>query len=228
MDEHSAIECVRSAPIFVGLDDETIRQLTAISTHQEKIMAGTTIYRAGSAVDRLLVVDRGRIKVYRLDANGQEQILYFLDAHAVDSESALFTDVIHHNFAETVEDSLVCSIRQSDFEQLVEQTPSLAVRMMRSFGKRLTDLENRNARYGTLMARDRLLQYLEETAGQLSQRQFKLPLSKRDLANWLSITPETLSRQFSKLISEGIITMSGREITLSNLPASFPDQGGTR
>ncbi|KIS02600.1 Crp/Fnr family transcriptional regulator [Paucilactobacillus wasatchensis] len=214
MEKHSAFECVRSAPIFVGLDDDTINKLTTISTHQEKFPAGTTLYTAGSDVDRLLVIDRGRIKVYRLDEDGQEQILYFLDGHAVDSEAALFTDSTHQNFAETVEDSLVCSIRKSDFQKLLGKTPTLAVSIINAFGNRLTDLENRSARYGTLTAHDRLAQYLEDTAGQVGSRYFKLPLSKRDLANWLSITPETLSRQFAKLTQEKTIVMAGRMITL--------------
>lgn len=214
MKNHSAFECVRSAPIFVGLDDVTINKLTTISTHQEKIPAGTTLYSAGSDVDRLLVVDQGRVKIYRLDEDGQEQILYFLDKHAVDSEAALFTDSTHHNFAETVEDSLVCSIRKADFHDLLKKTPSLAVSIINAFGDRLTDLENRSARYGTLTAHDRLAQYLEDTAGRIGSRYFKLPLSKHDLANWLSITPETLSRQFTKLSQEGLFSMSGRMIQL--------------
>ncbi|PWG00435.1 Crp/Fnr family transcriptional regulator [Levilactobacillus bambusae] len=211
---HSAFECVRSAPIFIGLDEATITKLTTISTHQERLPAGTTLYEAGSDVDRLLVVDQGRIKVYRLDEAGQEQILYFLSGHSVDSEAALFTDSIHHNFAETVEDSLVCSIRKTDFQRLLANTPSLAISMMNAFGNRLTDLENHNARYGTLTAHDRLLQYLEDTAGQIGSQYFKLPLSKRDLANWLSITPETLSRQLAKLVQENHIKMTGRMIQL--------------
>ena len=214
MADHSAFECVQSAPIFVGLDDDTIKKLTTISTHQERFAAGTTLYSAGSDVDRLLVVDRGRIKIYRLDEDGQEQILYFLDEHAVDSEAALFTNATHQNFAETVEDSLVCSIRKSDFQKLLEKTPTLAVSIINAFGNRLTDLENRSARYGTLTAHDRLAKYLEDTAGRIGSRYFKLPLSKRDLANWLSITPETLSRQFSKLNQEGKIVMAGRMIKL--------------
>lgn len=214
MTEHSAFECVRSAPIFVGLDIATINKLTTISTHQEQIPAGTTLYTAGSDVDRLLVIDQGRVKVYRMDEDGQEQILYFLDGHAVDSEVALFTNATHHNFAETVADSLVCSIRKTDFQALLSKTPTLAVNILNAFGDRLVDLENRNARYGTLTAHDRLAQYLEDTAGQIGSRYYKLPLSKRDLANWLSITPETLSRQFTKLAQEGIISMSGRMIQL--------------
>lgn len=214
MVNHSPFHCVQTAPIFVGLDNTTLEKLTAISTHQQRYAAGTTIYEAGSDVDRLLVVDRGRVKIYRLDENGQEQILYFLEEHAVDSEAALFTDSIHHNFAETVEDSLICSIRKNDFQQLVRTTPTLAVSLINNFGNRLTDLENRSARYGTLTAHDRLKKYLEDTSEQIGSRYFKLPLSKRDLANWLSVTPETLSRQLTKLTQEKIIEMQGRMIKL--------------
>lgn len=45
-------------------------------------------------------------------------------------------------------------------------------------------------------------------------RHLQLPMSKRDLASWLSVTPETLSRQFTKLTAAGVLTTSGQKVTL--------------
>jgi CRP/FNR family transcriptional regulator len=43
---------------------------------------------------------------------------------------------------------------------------------------------------------------------------FELPLKKKELANILGITPETLSRQFKQLAMEGKIIVNNRQITM--------------
>lgn len=211
---HDPRQCVAGAPIFAGLPDPIIVQIAAISTHQQPVRKGELLYAAGTTADRLLVVDSGRVKVFRTAADGTEQIMYFLAGHAVDSEAALFMDVEHQNSAVATEDARVCSIRRDDFRTLVANTPQLAVNLLSAFGSRLTMLENRSAGLGTLTAHARLFRYLEDTGARLRTDYFRLPMSKRDLAGWLSITPETLSRNLKRLVREGRIEMQGQMVRL--------------
>lgn len=211
---HDPARCVASAPIFAGLPADVIAQLAAISTHERPVAKGEFLYTAGSPADRLLVVDSGCVKVYRPQPDGSEQILYFLQDHAIDSEAALFTQGTHQNAAQVIEPARVCSIQRDDFERLALTTPQLALGLVSAFGHRLTALENHNARYGTLTAYLRLRRYLEDTAEQVGSDYFKLPMSKHDLASWLSVTPETLSRQFSRLVREGHVNLQGQMVRL--------------
>ncbi|WP_263849732.1 helix-turn-helix domain-containing protein [Lacticaseibacillus pantheris] len=59
-----------------------------------------------------------------------------------------------------------------------------------------------------------MLRYLEDTGARLRTDYFRLPMSKRDLAGWLSITPETLSRNLKRLVREGRIEMQGQMVRL--------------
>lgn len=211
---HDPLKCVAAAPIFVGLPHAVLRALTTVSVHQVQLPAGQFLYEAGSPADRLLVIDTGRVKVFHLNEKGQEQVLYMLNGRAVDSEAALFTTAAHQNFAQAVTDCQVCSIRKHDFQQLLRKDPEIAVKLLSAFGSRLTDLETRSARFGTLTAKERLLNFLEETAKQQANCHFTLPLTKRDLASWLNITPETLSRQFAKLQREHRIDIHGSHVHL--------------
>lgn len=211
---HDSLACVRGAEIFNGLDENTVKALAEIATHQRPVEKGTFLYEPGAPVAALLVVDRGLVKVTRPTPEGQEKVLYFLGAHSVDSEAALFAEQTHRNEAVAVEDTLICTINRQDFQTLLERSPKLAVRMLNAFGTRLTALETRSARYGTLTAQARLQQYLEDLSAQLGTRHLTLPMSKRDLASWLSITPETLSRQFAKLTAAGVLTTRGQKVIL--------------
>ncbi len=207
---HDPQQCVAGAPIFAGLPAPIIAQLAQISTHQQPVAKGALLYAAGEPAERMLVVDSGRVKVFRTAADGTEHIMYLLEPRSVDSEAALFADVAHQNSAVAITDARVCSIRRDDFRELVATTPQLAVSLLSAFGNRLTMLENRSAGLGTLTAHDRLLRYLEDTGAHLRTNYFRLPMSKHDLAGWLSITPETLSRNLKQLVTEGRIAMQGR------------------
>lgn len=215
---HSAIKCVQNAPIFKGLGPADIAQLAQISVHQELVKRGQLLYQPLTPLNRMMIVDQGRIKVYQLDENGKETVLYMLRAGAIDSEAALFTQHQHYNYAEAAEDSLVCSIGQADFQALIHRVPQVAFNLLNVLGDRLTALESVSALTGNLKSKNRILVYLQQISEQQQQNPFTLPEKKKELASFLGITPETLSRQLSQLMAEGLLQIAGRKITLTTKP----------
>lgn len=211
---HSAFKCVQGAPIFRGLSEDDLATLAKISIHQQLFRQGTVLYDPTTPLDRMMIIDQGRVKVYQLNENGKEKILYMLRPGNIDSEAALFSQRQHFNYAETVEDTRICSISNQDFQTLLHQVPTLAFNLINVLGERLTALETMSAQTSNLEAKDRLLTYLQQIGQQQNQTIFKLPVKKRELASFLGITPETLSRQFKLLITADLIKVDGRQITL--------------
>jgi len=211
---HSAIKCVQGAPIFKGLAAADIAELAQISVHQELVKRGQLLYQPLTPLNRMMIVDQGRVKVYQLDENGKEKVLYMLRAGAIDSEAALFTQHQHYNYAEAAEDSLVCSISRDDFQALIHRVPQVAINLLNVLGDRLTALESVSALTGNLKSKNRILVYLQQVCEQQQQNPFVLPEKKKELASYLGITPETLSRQLTQLGQEGLLKIDGRQITL--------------
>ncbi|MFC6182029.1 Crp/Fnr family transcriptional regulator [Lactiplantibacillus daowaiensis] len=211
---HSAFKCVQGAPIFQGLAADDIAALAKISIHQQLFRKGTVLYDPTTLLDRMMIIDQGRVKVYQLNENGKEKILYMLRPGNIDSEAALFAQRPHYNYAETVEDTRICSISSHDFQQLLHRVPTLAFNLLNVLGDRLTALEAMSAQTSNLDAKDRLFQYLQQVSHEQAQATFQLPVKKKELASFLGITPETLSRQFKTLVAAGLITVAGRSITL--------------
>lgn len=211
---HSAFKCVQSASIFQGLSDADITALAKISVHQQLFPKGTVLYAPTTLLDRMMIIDQGQVKVYQLNENGKEKILYMLRPGAIDSEAALFAQRPHYNYAETVEDTRICSIGSRDFQDLVKRVPTLALNLLNALGDRLTALESMSALTSNLGSKERLLTYLQQVSQENQQTHFRLPVKKKELASYLGVTPETLSRQFKLLVEDQLISVDGREITV--------------
>jgi len=211
---HNPFKCVQNAPIFKGLADADIAELAKISVHQQIFKRGSVLYDPTQPLDRMLIIDEGRVKVYQLNENGKEKVLYMLRDGAIDSEAALFTQRPHFNYAEAVEDTKICSIGRADFQALLHRVPTVAFNLLNILGDRLTALESVSALTGNLKAKNRVLAYLQQVGQEQQATQFTLPEKKKELASFLGITPETLSRQLKQLVADGLLQIDGRQITL--------------
>ncbi|WP_367377141.1 Crp/Fnr family transcriptional regulator [Levilactobacillus cerevisiae] len=211
---HSPIKCVQGAPIFKGLDDAAIAELAKISVHQQLFNKGSVLYDPTSQLDRMMIVDSGRVKVYQLNENGKEKVLYMLRGGAIDSEAAMFANRKHFNYAEAVEDTRICSIGRDDFQALLRREPDVAFNLLNILGDRLTELESVSALTGNLTAKNRVLAYLQQIGQEKQAAEFDLPVRKKELASFLGITPETLSRQLHQLVADGLLAIAGKRVTL--------------
>ena len=211
---HSPIKCVQGAPIFKGLDDAAISELANISVHQQLFKKGSVLYDPTSQLDRMMIVDSGQVKVYQLNENGKEKVLYMLRGGAIDSEAALFANRKHFNYAEAVVDTRICSIGRDDFQALLRREPDVAFNLLNILGDRLTELESVSALTGNLTAKNRVLAYLQQIGQEKQTAEFDLPVKKKELASFLGITPETLSRQLHQLVADGLLAIAGKRVTL--------------
>lgn len=198
----SKTKCVQRVPIFNHLDPSQMNAI--LSVVRSKIYRrGELIFRAGESSSALFIVNRGRIKIYRLSESGKEQIIRFLGPGEFTGEYALFSETIHESFAEAVEETMVCIIERDDLHSLLLQYPSIALRLLSEFSKRLESVERQTTWFGTETVERRIALYLLECAEQ--GLLFTLPMSKKDLASFLGTTPETISRKLREFEEAGWI-----------------------
>lgn len=213
MAEH---ECVQLVPIFSELGSEQLDTIESIVRHHH-YPAGSTLFGADDPLDSLMIVANGQVKVYQLAANGREQLLYLLQIGDIDGEAALFENQRRTSFGEALVTTDVCSIRRSDFQDLMQKYPSISINVLNVFGKRLSQLERQTTSTATESVEARLANYITETAAALKTDTFKLPLKKKDLATFLGTTPESISRKLALFERQGLITQKpGKVIEINN------------
>lgn len=197
--------CVSSVSIFNHLEDHQMDEIMkAVKSFSYK--KGEIIYSAGDQSDSLYIVRRGKIRIYRLSESGKEQIIRILTLGDFTGELALFKESIHESFAEAMEDTDVCMITRSDLQGFLLRYPSISIKILNEFSKRLDAAEKQATSFVTEKVDKRIAMFLLECMDNHKESmEFELPMSKKDLSSYLGTTPETISRKLAQLEDAGYI-----------------------
>lgn len=206
---------LRKTPIFQDVLDEQLQALANIAIPQT-YKKGETLFWEGDAGTGFFIVKSGRIKVFKLANGGKEQILHIFGAEEHFAEVPAFDGGNFPASAAALENSEVVFIPRTAFLMVLQQHPTLAIAMLKTFARHLRRLAHLVDTLSFQEVPERLANYLL----MLSDRQnnadiVELDLPKVQLAALLGTIPETLSRAFYKLSQEGIIEMNGTKIKLS-------------
>lgn len=194
--------CVSQVPIFQGLSTEQLKEVFNTVNHR-KYKAGDYLYMPEDENDTLFVLHRGEVRVYRLNQKGDEQLLRILENGDFTGEYALFGSTgSYANYAEVTKDASICTIQKSDIESLINRYPKIGLKIIESFAERLNLSEGQTTSAAILSARDRLLNYIDK---EKQEDIIELPMTKKNLASYLSMQPETLNRMFALLEKENIL-----------------------
>ncbi|NLE26430.1 MAG: Crp/Fnr family transcriptional regulator [Clostridiaceae bacterium] len=196
--------CVSIVPIFNHLEDQQMAEI--VETIKPGIYKkGEIIYSAGDQSDSLYIVNKGRIRIYRLSESGKEQLVRILAAGDFTGELALFSESTHESYAQAMEDTEVCMINRRDLQGFLMRYPSISLKILSEFSRRLEKSELQTTRVSTEKVETRIAQFLAECVENNKSMEFTLPMSKKDLASYLGTTPETISRRLAELEDTGYI-----------------------
>ncbi|MDC5697100.1 Crp/Fnr family transcriptional regulator [Intrasporangium calvum] len=221
MSHRPGTSCVAIVPLFQGLSP---KEQDEIARHARPMRRrrGEVIHRPGDDVSHLLVVHRGRIRISHLATSGHEQVLRILEPGDFIGETAFVTGARPDDWATALGDVELCSFDHAELGQLVAQFPDIALRMLRTVTSRLDAAERLIADLTSADVEARLAGYLvglpaRHVDGRLV---VTLPVAKKDVASLIGTTPETLSRKLAAFTEAGLITVSGRDVVITD-PAAL-------
>lgn len=213
------VDFLAKIPLFEGLPQEQINDLADIIVDQE-FKRGRTIFSEGDEGTGFYVVVSGRVKIFKLSAEGKEQILHIFGPGEPFGEVPVFAGLRFPAHAETLEHSRIFFLDRKDFVNLILKEPSLALNMLAILSKRLRRFTQLVEDLSLREVPGRLAAYLLY----LSNRQdgtdeLELDIPKGQLASILGTIPETLSRILGKMTQMGLIEVQGRRIRLTDRKA---------
>ncbi len=212
------LEQLEKNPVLGPLPESARNELLEDSLELE-LPAGTTLFRQGEDARFLRIVLEGRVALVGSSDHKDETVVEFFQTDDVFIIPAVILELPFLMSAKTVEDSRILMIPANRFREVMEREQSLSLAVARELGRhwrlmirQVKDLKLRSAP-------QRLGSYLLSLADtDRKHDEIELPEQRGMLARRLGMTPENLSRAFSRLQSSGVQSR-GRLIVLSDIPA---------
>lgn len=202
----SQASCIEHVPIFASLSAEERLEVAEIASSRS-FQKGETVYRAGDEGGTLFVLYTGRARLFRLNANGKEQLLRVVDPGDFIGELSLFSSLPLTDNAQALEATTMCVLQGGRLKELMAKYPSIAFKVMDELSRRLEKAENRIEEISFSSVAKRIAGALLELSK--GKKEIILPMTKGDLASQLGMSQETLSRKLTELQEEGIILLRG-------------------
>jgi CRP/FNR family transcriptional regulator, nitrogen fixation regulation protein len=176
---------------------------------------GAVIYAADHRARHVYQVALGAVRTVRESGDGTRIVRAF---HLPGDVFGLEPGDIHLDTAEAVGETRVLECDRRRLDGLVRTDPAAASEL---WAWMLAGERRENQRLSVLgraNATGRVVEFLLDLARRLNApRQFRLPMSRADIADYLALTSETVSRVFTVLREDGAIAASGRSVTLLDL-----------
>lgn len=199
---------VRALSICSALTDEELASLEAI--HREQTYAAAeVVFFEGDPARHVYNVTQGTVRLSKLLADGRRLVTGFLlpgdFLGLARNESYSYT-------AEAVDDVTLCRFAFTDFEALFKRFPQLERRLLARASNELAEAQEQMLLLGRKSPAEKLASFLlrmRAKAVQVGQPPNPLRLSMRrsDIADYLGMTTETVSRTFTKFRSDGYLKL---------------------
>lgn len=199
-----------------GLNADQQERLLVASVHHQ-LAADEHLFRRDDPASQFFVVLRGRIKLYRLSADGDEKILGLTGANASFAEGVLFMQQPRYPVnAQALEATEVVGLDRDTYLAILRDSFPTCLSVMAEVTSRIQGLLNEIESLTLRDSRYRVVNFLVNLlpAQASAQTSVQLPARKSAIAARLSIRPETLSRAFRLLHEEGLITMQESKVVI--------------
>jgi len=209
--------CAFSAACMAeGLDKGALRDLHMLVEHVGPLPGGSHLFRTGDRFDAIAAVRSGTVKTCRVDRDGREQVLGFhlpgeiIGLSAIDGErypcDALALDEVQ-----------LCRFSFPKIALLATRLPGIQQQLFRLMSRGISHAERLS---GDHSADERIAAFLVDLSARLeargfSSRRFNLTMPRTDIANYLRLAPETVSRVLRRFQDDGLVRVRRREIELT-------------
>jgi CRP/FNR family transcriptional regulator, dissimilatory nitrate respiration regulator len=207
---------LRKAALFEGLDEGHLRELVS-KAGRRAFDKEQTLFLEGDAARGLLVVLKGRVKVFKTSPKGREQILMIMKPGDPVGEVAVLSGESYPASAEALEPGEALYIPRQAFLDLVGREPEVAMRLLAALSSRLRSFTSLIEDLSLRDVAERLAAHLLVLAGEAEAGQtVDLDVSKIQLSAAVGTVPETLSRAFKQLSLTGAVETKGRSVHIIN------------
>lgn len=229
----TAVRCSASDVLrWSGLADRTSAATDEVTFLMRRVKAGCSLLVEGQPFENLYLVASGSFKCVQTDSDGYEQVLAFAIHGDCIGLDGLGQDCVRTG-ASALEDSSVVTLPMRAWLELGRRLSIMETLLHHAVGMEVARRGDNQYLMAAPSSEVRMARFLLQFADRRrglghSQRRLHMFMSRRDIASFLGVAHETVSRVLMALVREGYIAVSHRDIELLDVPALTELQRTTR
>ena len=198
-----------------GMDKRSLMDLHVLVEHIGPFHAGDHIFRVGDPFEAIAAVRAGTVKTYIIDRDGREHVLGFYLPGEVIGLDAIDGETYPCN-AVALDTAMLCRFSFPKIAVLATRLPGLQRHLFRLLSR---DIGRAALLAGDWTADQRMAAFLIGLARRLAARgfspnRFQLTMARTDIANYLRLAPETVTRVLRRFQKDGLLAVDRRELEL--------------
>lgn len=212
---------LRELCLPMGLSAGEMEQLDEMISTRRRVQAGEALYRTNDPFHALYAVRSGFFKTTLLHEDGREQVTGFQMSGEILGMDGIGTEQ-HTCDSVALEDSEVCMIPFTRLEAVSREMESLQHHFHKVMSREIVRDHGVMMLLGSMRAEERLAAFLLNLSNRyiargFSPSEFHLRMSRQEIASYLGMKLETISRAFSKFQQDGLITVQQKYIQIQDI-----------
>lgn len=200
-------------PLFKDLNVGELKPIVEMAK-MKKYNIGHHVFLQGEDIENVYFIYSGKVKIYKTDMNGREQIVNIMQFGNMFPHAGFFRQDTYPAHAEMIEDGMLLYVPILEFEQFLIRNPRVCVKVFRVLGDKIIDLQQRleeqvlhNTYEQIIMLLLRLINMhgIEQEDGRMI---LNTHFTNRELANMIGSSRETVSRTIAKLKKTNIVEVN--------------------
>jgi CRP/FNR family transcriptional regulator, cyclic AMP receptor protein len=209
--------CMSEVDIFCDLDESEMDAM-AQAAPMKTYTAGELVFTPHQPMEALFILKKGRIRIFRVSTDGRALTTAIIEPGTIFGEMVIVGQQMHDNFAEALDDVVVCVMTKADVRRLLLADPRIAARISETLGRRIGELEQKfsDAVFKSVPERiaGALVTLAAATPGRPLGRGIQVKLTHEQLAALAATSRETTTKILGEFADRDLIALGRGRITV--------------
>jgi CRP-like cAMP-binding protein len=221
--------CIAEVDIFCDLSPAEMDAIAAAAP-MKTYTTGAVLYSPHNPTETLFILKRGRVRIFRISADGRALTTAIITPGTIFGEMVLLGQSMHDNFAEALDEAVVCVMARTDVNRFLLSDARISARITEILGQRLRDMERRLSDSVFKSVPQRIAGTLTALAGQqrrygITGRAAVVALTHEQIAALVGTSRETATKVLGEFAEQGLIRLGRGRVTVLD-PDGIRDHAG--
>ncbi len=206
--------CIYRFMLFNELSDSEYEAVNSART-EYIVKRGDVIRQEGQPIHSFLYLRKGLVKLYKTDKNGKDQILSINKPGDFINLLSIFSNSTYKYSIAALEETLVCNVELSALLAVIRENSDFALKILNRISKISDEIIENRFELNQKQIKGRVAHILLFLAEKIYRKDtFRMPITRREIGELISMTTENTIRTISEFKKDGIISFDAKTITI--------------